>query len=249
MVVNPGLNLPKQKSRLKWVFLIILLLGIFFLIFSGILIRWFVLHKVDVVTIIQNVSIVNDTAISLIASNLASSAESSLDSRFYSSQNSYNSYALSSSMSSQSSSLASFINNVWGTSSIITLTTSEIPTTTLNYDYTSYEMKVPMKFKYCNPTYRHGENGTIIPPDTCIVINESCCPCYTMGMVDGVLKKVAWGGRVTAINSKYYPEPYFTTWLKNCTGFGVVCRMANTGAGCDYTAACLNGKCTLVSRF
>jgi hypothetical protein len=136
------------------------------------------------------------------------------------------------------------------------------PTTTLNYAYTSYRMTIPQKFKQCKPIPTENFtsiNGTIvkglpIPPDTCLVVNASCCPACDTEFIDGSWHTYGYGGRIDTINEKYYKngnstEPdYYTDYLHNCSGFGVVCRMASSPTGCHYSAECVNGLCQLVSR-
>jgi hypothetical protein len=189
----------------------------------------------------------NDTALSYSISY----AKSSLISFYSSSQHSFNSFVTS---SVESSSMSSYISSIWDLNmkNYQTTSTTGIPTTTYNYDYTSYSIKVPTKFKYCNPTTRKivDENGaeTIIPPDTCIAINASCCPCSTYSMVDGEMKNIGWGGSIDFINAKNYDE-YYSKYLHNCTGFGVVCRMSSSPTGCNHVAACIGGMCRDASRY
>jgi hypothetical protein len=245
MVVNPGLDIPKRGSRLKWVFLIVAVICLFLVISLLMVFRHYQMREVVEKPIIHD--ILNDTALSITVSSAESSSvsyASSMITRYSSSQSSSSG---ASSMSSLVKSLMEEGNNA-RQSLISTLPTT---TTTLNYDYTSYEMKVPMKFKYCNPTTRKADNGTLIPPDVCLAIDASCCPCETVGIVDGEKRKIAWGGKIDFINEKYYNGSggYFSVWLHNCTGFGVRCLMASTGSGCHYEAACINGICRAANRY
>ena len=246
MVVNPGLPLRKERNTSKWVFLTILLICFFILIFSVLFLRW---HS-NTTVVERNFSVMNDTALKILShsvSSAVSSMGSSAISTYISLNSRINSLSSSSKQSSSISSMILYILNASQSSQQSLVTTSEITTTTLNLDYTSYSIKVPMKFKYCNPISIKLDNETIIPPDTCLAINSSCCPCSTIGIVNGVKKEIAWGGKIDAINSKYYHE-FFTKYLHSCTGFGVKCLMASTGSGCKWTAACVGGLCKLVSR-
>lgn len=226
----------------RWLSLI-LIMGLFFmLIFTVFLIRNY--QKRDV--ILKSEVIINDSALNLAVSK----AESSYNSAISSYITKYSSLASSSSQSSSLASILDYINkeSERARQSLIPTTIPTQTTTTLNFDYTSYRIKVPTKFKYCNPLTRLGENGTLIPGDTCLAINSSCCPCSVTQVIDGRKQTIAYGGSIDAINAKYY-YTYYSDWLKNCTGFGVQCLMASTGAGCNWNAACVGGVCQLVSRY
>jgi hypothetical protein len=188
--------------------------------------------------------ILNDTALQLIVSSAKSSSVSAVTSF----KSEYSSSIVSSSGASSMSSLIKLLMAESNNAQQSIIRTSTIPTTTLNYDYTSYRIKVPTKFKYCNPTTRKDLNGSLIEPDECMTINASCCPCSSWGVVEGVLKPVGWGGSIDYINAKYYDE-YRSNYLKNCTGFGVVCRMASSPTGCKHEAACIGGICKEAARY
>lgn len=241
MVVNPGLPQQKRRNIWKW-FSVFLLMGLFFmLIFTVFLIRNY--QKREVIT--KTEIIINESAINITASSAESSYNSAISSYL-------TRYSSSASSSSQSSSLVSILDYINKESERVRQslipTTTPTTTTTLNFDYTSYRIKVPTKFKYCNPLSRFDENGIIIPGDTCMAINSSCCPCSVTQTIDGREKTITYGGKIDAINAKYY-DTYYSDWLRNCTGFGVVCRMASTGAGCNWNTACVGGICQLVSRY
>jgi hypothetical protein len=229
MVLNPGIP-TKKSGHFR---LIAFFVFIFIIVFSILLFRTYQLREITIVEKYIN----NESAILIIQNNLTSSARSSAESSSDSHYNQLISVMSSSVVSSSLDSLIKNLLNVSAESQISLIQTTTQPTTTLSFDYTSYSIKVPMKFKYCNPN-----------TDTCIPINSSCCPCSTIGIVDSVKKEIAWGGKIDAINSKYY-DIYFNTYLHNCTGFGVKCLMASTGSGCNWNAECLGGVCKLVSRF
>jgi hypothetical protein len=247
MVLNPGI--PKKKRHfLRWIIVICVIFMLFLLGMTAILIKYYHLRQITIVE--KPLITINETAVYVVSSIMSSIATSEISSALSSKE----SYISSSGFSSSFNSFIQYLTNLSNQAqqSLIS-TTTETPTTTLSFDYTSYSVKVPMKFKYCNPLERKVYNETsntyiVIPADKCITINASCCPCSTKGIIDGVLKTISWGGSVDSINEKNYPV-YLSTYLKNCTGFGVKCRMASTGAGCNYESACVGGLCKLVTRY
>jgi hypothetical protein len=245
MALNVGV--PQRGGGLKWIVILITVILIFLLAFALILLRYYTMRE----TVISTKIILNETALNFIKN----SSQNTLKKTIESMQSSFLSFASSSQSSQASSSAISFfmfnlndqsaiVRNSERTT-IITLPTTT--TTTLNLDYTSYKIRIPTKFKYCNPLSYKNENGILIPPDVCIVVNESCCPACYYGIINSVKKRLSMGGRLEAINARNYAY-YKEFYLKNCSGFGVVCRMASSPTGCDYTAACVGGVCKLVSR-
>lgn len=244
-MLNPGIREKPKRHYLRWFGVIGFLFIVFILGITSLFLRHYTMRE----TIYESVVIINETQVTQTVNTARASVASSADSRMSSQISSKLSMITSSESSSSVSSMIVFImKEDRRAREKAYITTMGTTTTTLNFDYTSYRIKIPMKFKYCNPLGRTALNGSIIPGDTCMVINSSCCPCETDQIVDGYPKKVGWGGKVDAINQKYY-EQYFSTYLKNCTGFGVVCKIHSTASGCNWNAECLGGVCKLVSRF